>query len=193
MVVPGITATFILTDIFKKGGYDEFAVNCEDMGTDSPTEIVEGFGEEGKSATLTTSVASEVELNEDFAKGNGAIAENGSLSSGGCGGACGSGCGNALKSGGCGGCGTGCGGSGCGNMVKSGGCGGCGSAGCGGGCGNMVKSSGCGGCGSSGCGGCGGGCGGCGAKFAYENKPGNSCADEHSEETKVFISEALAV
>ncbi|KAG2696055.1 hypothetical protein I3760_07G041000 [Carya illinoinensis] len=192
MVVPGIIATFILTDIFKKGGYDGFAVNCEDMGTDSPTEIIKGFGEEGKSANLTTSIASEVELNEDIAKGNGATAENGSLSSGGCGGACGSGCGNALKSGGCGGCGAGCG-SGCGNMVKSGGCGGCG-AGCGGGCGNMVKSSGCGGCGSSGCGGCGGGCGGCGAKFAYENKPGNSCADEHSKETKeVFISEALAV
>ena len=173
MLVPGITSAFILTDIYKKEGYHGFAVNCKNLEMDSQTEEVNGF-HEGKSAKLTTSVASEVELNVGVTE---AIQENGSLSSGGCGGGCGSGCG------------SGCGG-GCGNMMKSGGCGGCGS-GCGGGCGNLIKSGGCGGCGA-------GGCGnmvksdGCGGNPANENKACNSCADEYPKETTLYVNEAVA-
>ncbi|KAG6645765.1 hypothetical protein CIPAW_08G145500 [Carya illinoinensis] len=152
MVVPGITAAFILADVFKKGGYDGFAVNCKNMEMESLAE----------------------EANVDI---NAAISENGNLSGGGCGGKCGSSCGNALKifendnlSGGkCGSsCGNafksgGCGGSGCRNMVKSSGCG------------NMVMSGGCGGCGGSfeNISKSGGGCG---------TKSDHSCAEEHSKE-----------
>ncbi|KAG7968170.1 hypothetical protein I3843_08G139400 [Carya illinoinensis] len=152
MVVPGITAAFILADVFKKGGYDGFAVNFKNMEMESLAE----------------------EANVDI---NAAISENGNLSGGGCGGKCGSSCGNALKifendnlSGGkCGSsCGNafksgGCGGSGCRNMVKSSGCG------------NMVMSGGCGGCGGSfeNISKSGGGCG---------TKSDHSCAEEHSKE-----------
>ncbi|KAK4585024.1 hypothetical protein RGQ29_022620 [Quercus rubra] len=185
MLVPGITSAFILTDIFKKGGYHGLTVNCKNLEMHGQTEEVDEV-HEGKKSNLTTSVASEVELNVDVAEGNAAIPEKVGLSSGGCGGGCGSGCG------------SGCGG-GCGNMMKSGGCGGCGSGcgGCGGGCGNLIKSGGCGGCGSGGCGGCGnmvksGGCGGCGSNPTNENKACNSCKDDYPKETTIYVNEAVA-
>ncbi|XP_030974427.1 glycine-rich domain-containing protein 1 [Quercus lobata] len=185
MLVPGITSAFILTDIFKKGGYHGLTVNCKNLEMHGQTEEVDEV-HEGKKSKLTTSVANEVELNVDVAEGNAAIPEKVGLSSGGCGGGCGSGCG------------SGCGG-GCGNMMKSGGCGGCGSGcgGCGGGCGNLIKSGGCGGCGSGGCGSCGnmvksGGCGGCGSNPTNENKACNSCTDDYPKETTIYVNEAVA-
>ncbi|XP_041022531.1 glycine-rich domain-containing protein 1-like isoform X2 [Juglans microcarpa x Juglans regia] len=63
MVVPGITAAFILADVFKKGGYDGFAVNLKNLE-------MESLGEE---------------VNVDI---NAAISENVNLSGGGCGGKC---------------------------------------------------------------------------------------------------------
>ncbi|XP_027360144.1 glycine-rich domain-containing protein 1 isoform X4 [Abrus precatorius] len=108
--------------------------------------------------------------------------------------------GDAVKSGGCGGCGTGCGG-GCGSMIKSSGCGGCG-AGCGRGCGSFVKSGGCGSVMESGsCGGCGGGCGNDNMKKSSECGGGcggdlvdSKCSIEHflSEEPNYAKEAAVA-
>lgn len=166
MLVPGITSAFILTDIFKKGGYHGLTVNCKNLEMHGQTEEVDEV-HEGEKAKLTTSVAGKVD-------------EKVGLSSGGCGGACGSGCG------------SGCGG-GCGNMMKSGGCGGCGS-GCGGGCGNLIKSGGCGSGGCGGCGNMvkSGGCGGCGSNPTNENKACNSCTDNYPKETTIYVNEAVA-
>ncbi|RZC51893.1 hypothetical protein C5167_020323 [Papaver somniferum] len=157
--LPGITLTFILSDILKKNGHIELVGNEEI--SEKMDSLIEENVEGSKVEAESNKVASSEE--EEAAKqGSVVVPEKGGSgvygygttgnkenenvpNSGGCGSGCGGVCGNMVNSGGCGsGCGGGCGK----NMVKSGGCG----SGCGGGCGNMVKS---GGCGS----GCGGGCG----------------------------------
>lgn len=193
MLVPSIILAFICSDILKNERSDGFFVNAKNLEMNSMAENINGIHKEGNINNLTSSAATEVEVNPNAAIGHEMMPGKGRLSSGGCGGGCGSACGNAVKSGGCGGCGSGCGG-GCGNMVKSGGCGsGCGSgcSGCGGGCGNLLKSSGCGG---GGCGGCGGGdfikgsdsgsITGNGCDVAQSDK---SCADAHPKETPFIL------
>ncbi|XP_020216431.1 glycine-rich domain-containing protein 1 [Cajanus cajan] len=188
MVLPGIILAFIASNTMKKEGYEGIIAMSKDLKMNGPNEenertVLNGMG-------LSSNVC-----NEDDG-----IKNKPGLSSGGCG----MGCGNAVESGGCGGCGAGCGGGcggGCGSMVKSSGCGGC-DGGCGGGCGAMIKSGGCGGCGG-GCGGCGGGCGGsCGNKLESSGCGGcgggcggdlvdTKCGiDEHFNEELKYVNEA---
>lgn len=187
MLVPSITLAFICSDMLKKERSHGFVVN-------GIAENINGFQKEVNINSLTSSAATEVELDLDVAEGRAVMPEKGTSFSGkyggGCGSGCGSGgCGNAVKSGGCGG---GCGsGSGCGN--------------CGGACGDFLRSGGCGGsCGGSGCGGCGAGCGnfikggdtgivannGCEAKIAESD---NSCTAAPSKDTQLaHLREAVA-
>ncbi|GMI67977.1 GLYCINE RICH DOMAIN PROTEIN 2 [Hibiscus trionum] len=184
-VLPGLVSVFILNHILKKEGRSSLTIDGKSTKKiDGATQKVNV--ENDQHANFTASIETGVHSDDDMTLENAVMAKkdvscNGDFGgqkgiiekSGGCGG-CGVGCGNMVKSGGCGGCGGGCG-----SMVNSSGCGGCGAGcgGCGGGCGSMVNSSGCGGCGagcggcgggcgsmvnSSGCGGCGAGCGGCG-------------------------------
>lgn len=168
MLVPGILTAFLLLHTWKKKGYNSLTVSEEKLEADTDPERVQKSRKEEKTMNQTNLSFSSTDLKANVSEGIAVVPikeedskENTTMSlnqdklSSHCGQ-------NTVKSGGCGGCGTGCG-----NMVKSGGCGGCGAGGCGSECGNMVKSSGCGaGCGnivnSGGCGGCGGGCGGCG-------------------------------
>ncbi|XVE83016.1 hypothetical protein DITRI_Ditri16bG0052600 [Diplodiscus trichospermus] len=167
-ILPGLISAFILSHTSKKKGHIGLIIDGE--STKEIDTAAQKVNVENDQHALTTSTETEVNSNDDVTlqnvmipkKDGSCYGDNGgeignAVKSGGCGG-CGAGCGNMVKSGGCGGCGAGCGG-GCGIMVNSSGCGGCGT-GCGGGCGSLVNSS---GCGSSGCGGCGAGCGGCGS------------------------------
>ncbi|KAL2348971.1 hypothetical protein Fmac_002971 [Flemingia macrophylla] len=184
MVMPGIILAFIASNIMKKEGYEGIIAKSTDLKVNGPNEESE------------RTVLNGMGLSSNMCSKDDEITNKSGLSSGGCG----SGCGNAVESGGCGGCGAGCGGGcggGCGNMIKSGGCGGCGAGcggGCGGGCGNMIKSGGCGGCGAGCGGGCGGGCGaminsggcgGCGGDLV-DSKCG---IDEHFNEELKYVNE----
>ncbi|XP_042497154.1 glycine-rich domain-containing protein 2 [Macadamia integrifolia] len=181
-VLPGIILAFVLSDIFRKAGYDSFLASGENIkGVTVLSEDVDGCNE-GGGMEQKTGIVKEVQVDE-AQKSSTVVPEKG--------GACG-GCGS-----GCGGCGGGSGYAGTVNEVKveaqktnmavpenGGACGGCGSGcgGCGGGSGyagtvnevqveaqktnTAVPENG------GACGGCGSGCGGCGGGSGYLTKSG---------------------
>ncbi|KAF4353413.1 hypothetical protein F8388_005015 [Cannabis sativa] len=222
MLIPSVISFSIFSDTVNEQQYDDFAVDAKSAELNNITQNSNDTNKEANGTNSIPSATSEVKFNMVVAKRDASVPGNGELSSGICGGGCGSTFGNMVKSDSCGGCG---GGGQCGNMVKSGGCGGgcggCGAGGCGnmvssggcgscgaGGCGNMVSSGGCGSCGaggcgnmvsSGGCGGCGaggcGGCGGCGGGGcgAKFAQSDNPCADALSKGTSTSqVNEAVA-